>query len=289
LTDTSKAPYVHLFRDGTIKYRGYINFAGYQLLQKEYADAASKGIQTTLRIKSKGGDPYAGMMMGRFIKEKKMRLKVRDYCLSACANYLFPAATNKLIEKDAIVGFHQSQSGMRIDGERIPVDEVIAVLDKTGLEILIKDKHVNKDKTTDKKTDSTKITQSAIAMKRSQYYPEYLARCGKKKSDIGNSPTESEVLQLIKNKLTSCFNYLDEQQIVFYKELDVDFRLPDIGIAKLKQAQIKSDRAIKFFYYDPASLKALRIKNVNYEKDWDPKDNHFYKKMIEVSMNDWQQ
>ncbi|MEI6897715.1 MAG: hypothetical protein V5786_09575 [Psychromonas sp.] len=279
-------PNVKILKNGIIKYNGYINFAGYKLLLKAYAQ--SSVAPTLLIIKSRGGDPYAGMMMGRFIRDKKMRLRVRGYCLSACANYLFPAATVKYIENNAIVGFHQSLSGIVIEGKTIPIDEVLPLWDKIFSDMwdkIIVENHRKKDK----KIALDKITQTPIARQRSQYYPEYISRCGKRKPNLDHHRTKNEILQFMAKKLMSCFNYMDEQESVFYNELKVDFRLSKMGIARLKKAQIESDNNVKFFYYDPASLKALGVQEVKYAKGWSPRENKYYKKMIKINLSDWQQ
>lgn len=61
---------------------------------------------TTLNITSTGGDIQVGMELGEWLVEKKMHVKVEDYCMSSCANYIFPAGVNKYIGNKALVAYH---------------------------------------------------------------------------------------------------------------------------------------------------------------------------------------
>lgn len=60
----------------------------------------------TLSITSLGGDIEVGMELGEWLVERKMHIKVEDYCMSSCANYIFPAGVNKYIGNKALVAFH---------------------------------------------------------------------------------------------------------------------------------------------------------------------------------------
>lgn len=60
----------------------------------------------TLIVSSGGGDPLGGIEFGKFIRDNQLEVVVRDACLSSCANYIFPAAKKKIVEKDAVVGWH---------------------------------------------------------------------------------------------------------------------------------------------------------------------------------------
>lgn len=59
-----------------------------------------------LVITSQGGDINAGIALGRFLIARQVEVMVRDYCLSACAHFVFAPASRKLVEKHALVGFH---------------------------------------------------------------------------------------------------------------------------------------------------------------------------------------
>ncbi len=62
----------------------------------------------TISINSGGGDVEAAIKIARIIHNKEINIEVRRLCLSSCANYLFPAAKNKIINYGSIIGFHGS-------------------------------------------------------------------------------------------------------------------------------------------------------------------------------------
>lgn len=60
----------------------------------------------TLSITSLGGDIEVGMELGEWLVEKKLHVKIDDYCMSSCANYIFPAGVKKYIGNKALIAFH---------------------------------------------------------------------------------------------------------------------------------------------------------------------------------------
>jgi len=62
----------------------------------------------TLRINSIGGVTRAGMDIGALIKAKGLTLIVDGDCMSACANFMFPAAPKKIVLPGAVVASHGS-------------------------------------------------------------------------------------------------------------------------------------------------------------------------------------
>jgi hypothetical protein len=67
--------------------------------------AADPAIRTVL-IDSYGGDIDSAMDMAALMRERKLRLVVDGRCLSACANYLFPAAASKTVLPGSVVAIH---------------------------------------------------------------------------------------------------------------------------------------------------------------------------------------
>ena len=59
-----------------------------------------------LSIRSTGGEVNAGMALGRWVHAHHLNVKVLEYCLSACANYVFPAGAHKTVSNFAMIGFH---------------------------------------------------------------------------------------------------------------------------------------------------------------------------------------
>ncbi|CDG85484.1 hypothetical protein [Janthinobacterium agaricidamnosum] len=61
---------------------------------------------TLLLVKSGGGDTEAGMLIGRFVRNKNLDIEIDKICASSCANYIFPAARKKTIPNGSILALH---------------------------------------------------------------------------------------------------------------------------------------------------------------------------------------
>jgi hypothetical protein len=59
-----------------------------------------------LSIKSKGGEVKPAISLARQIFKKRINVRVDDYCISSCANYIFTAGNLKLLRQDAVLGLH---------------------------------------------------------------------------------------------------------------------------------------------------------------------------------------
>ncbi|MCO4322013.1 hypothetical protein [Aliidiomarina quisquiliarum] len=57
------------------------------------------------RVRSAGGDPMAAMNWGYHLFKHEFSLEVEGYCLDSCANYFFPAAYERILQKNAIVAW----------------------------------------------------------------------------------------------------------------------------------------------------------------------------------------
>lgn len=64
---------------------------------------------STLEINSFGGDAVAAMRIARLLETSGLSLRVAGFCMSACANYLLPAAREVRLV-NATIGFHGSPS-----------------------------------------------------------------------------------------------------------------------------------------------------------------------------------
>lgn len=99
-----------------VRYAGELTREGFAALK---SIAEGKPVRT-LTITSAGGEINAGMDFGEWAFERRLDLEVDDICLSSCANYVFPAARNKLIRPGAVVAWHGSarQRGLMDSLER---------------------------------------------------------------------------------------------------------------------------------------------------------------------------
>ena len=71
---------------------------------EKYQSSAHK--PKLLVIKSAGGDILAGIKLGRWVYQNQLDVKVNKYCLSSCANYVFPAGKNKILTQYALLAWH---------------------------------------------------------------------------------------------------------------------------------------------------------------------------------------
>lgn len=60
----------------------------------------------TLIITSKGGDALAGVELGKWVFRNGIDVTVIEYCVSSCANYVFPAGKIKTLDSSAAVVWH---------------------------------------------------------------------------------------------------------------------------------------------------------------------------------------
>lgn len=90
----------------TLIYHGDLTADGLRRLQASYA--AGGAAVRWLDIDSGGGEVNVAMDFGEWILNAGLAIRVRNRCLSACANYVFPAATVKVIEPGAVVAWHGS-------------------------------------------------------------------------------------------------------------------------------------------------------------------------------------
>ncbi len=65
---------------------------------------------TVLSMNSAGGDVEAALEIGKLIRDHGMEVEVQTWCMSSCANYVFPSGTRKVISEGAVVAWHGSPS-----------------------------------------------------------------------------------------------------------------------------------------------------------------------------------
>jgi len=62
--------------------------------------------ETVITINSTGGTGRLSMRAANIIENSKITVIVDQYCLSACAEYLLPAAQEVIFKNDPLIGFH---------------------------------------------------------------------------------------------------------------------------------------------------------------------------------------
>lgn len=72
-----------------------------------------------LSIRSTGGDVEAGLELGLRVYRSGLGVKVVEYCLSSCANYVFTAGKEKIVSNFAMIGFHGGASSTRFNMQAV--------------------------------------------------------------------------------------------------------------------------------------------------------------------------
>lgn len=97
--------------EGELNYIGSLDKESNQGLFALYDSLNTK--PTTLAIRSRGGDVVLGMELGEWVHAHRLNVKVMEFCLSSCANYVFSAGARKIVSSHAMVGFHGGLSSSR--------------------------------------------------------------------------------------------------------------------------------------------------------------------------------
>lgn len=100
-----------------MKYYGTLSYELNEKLFKLYEEAKIK--PSALYIESDGGDVELGMDLGDWVYEKNLDIIVDSYCLSSCANYVFPSANHKTLGNQALIGYHGGANSTSFDTSAI--------------------------------------------------------------------------------------------------------------------------------------------------------------------------
>lgn len=98
-------------------YQGYLSHDGIEELKYKIIKAETK--IEWLNITSGGGDVTLGMDLGRFIFNNKLNIRVEEYCMSSCANYVFTSANIKEIGELGLIGFHGGALNLSLSEKEI--------------------------------------------------------------------------------------------------------------------------------------------------------------------------
>ncbi len=90
--------------DGELAYVGALDMKANQRLFKLYGSLKEK--PRVLSIRSVGGSVLTGISLGSWVRANNLDVKVLEYCLSSCANYVFPAGGRKIVSNFALIGYH---------------------------------------------------------------------------------------------------------------------------------------------------------------------------------------
>lgn len=110
----------------TVTYRGELDAAANERLFRQ----AKGRVPGRLVIRSGGGAVEAAITLARWVHDHGIHVVVDGYCLSACANYVFPAGRRKVIRPGAVVAWHGSYRHLVETGQWR--DDARARMDKYG-------------------------------------------------------------------------------------------------------------------------------------------------------------
>ncbi len=85
-------------------------------LNQRFFNAVNGKAVKRLVITSGGGEVTAGIALGLWLFEHRINVEVAEYCLSSCANYVFPAGQQKSIGAGAIVAWHGNYHHLKQTG-----------------------------------------------------------------------------------------------------------------------------------------------------------------------------
>lgn len=97
---------------GVVYYRGFISAEQNQRL----LEIVEGRVVKRLVITSSGGEVEAGITLGFWVFNHRLNVEVREYCLSSCANYVFPAGYHKSIDAGAVVAWHGNYNHLKQTG-----------------------------------------------------------------------------------------------------------------------------------------------------------------------------
>ncbi|MCA1855318.1 hypothetical protein LE190_05185 [Massilia oculi] len=109
-------PPAQVFIDrGELHYVGPLSAEANRRAFALYEDGQDK--PRILSIRSSGGPTGPGMELGRWVRARGLDVKVMEYCMSSCANYVFTAAPRRVVSNFAVVAYHGglSSTGFALD------------------------------------------------------------------------------------------------------------------------------------------------------------------------------
>lgn len=114
---------------GSAHYTGPISAVQNQRL---FAAVRGKAVNR-LVITSTGGEVEAGIALGLWVFRQRLDVEVSEYCLSSCANYVFPAGHHKSIGAGAIVAWHGNYNHLKQTG--LWQDDIAGRMERHGEDV----------------------------------------------------------------------------------------------------------------------------------------------------------
>lgn len=91
-------------------------------MARQFLSALNSGETAAVMIRSGGGDDQSAMTIGWAIHTHKLPLIVQGACMSACAHFIFVAASRRVVQPNSLVVFHNDHASIAAiaDNNRSP-------------------------------------------------------------------------------------------------------------------------------------------------------------------------
>ena len=232
---------------------------------------------TVIAVNSPGGDMASALEIATLIKNRQLNLVVDGRCLSACANYLFPAAANKIVLPGSVIGIHE-KTYLHLE------KDVFRTMPVEDAEIMLK---ASSDKPALEKLKQLQLKEKVFYEQlgiKADLYHSYASYLGNRKNNFGTEkinfassypdcpPIQMWALnkkQLISMGVTGIGDFWYPSSVEEKKKLLVDFKFPPGSIYfgeahDLEQVckGVSSNWVFRRFY----DVKASILSKLNYSK-----------------------
>lgn len=112
-------------------------------LNQRFFEAIQGKAVKRLIITSDGGEVEAGIALGLWVSDNNLNIEVPEYCLSSCANYVFPAGHHKVIGEGAVVAWHGNYNHLKQTG--LWTDEIAVRMERYGEDAATARAHVREE------------------------------------------------------------------------------------------------------------------------------------------------
>lgn len=82
--------------------RGALDVEVFRTLEALFSEAPA----TRIIVTSEGGSAWSAANIALFVQKHSLSVRLEGYCLSSCAEYIFPSTRDLVVARDAVIGFH---------------------------------------------------------------------------------------------------------------------------------------------------------------------------------------
>jgi len=216
---------------------------------------------------SQGGDNFSALALGILIHRHKWDVEIVDYCLSACASFIFPAGKTIYLDRQSMLLFHGGPHQENLLEQAKTADQRSS-MDRARSEFVTLGQE-------DKVEARTEFVTHAQADKENAFVPAF------------KTPAFLEVRKFLSIRDDSTavdqIGALRKAADQFYEELGINPVLPIYGQLGAYESIYKSYKH-EGFIYRLDSLRRFGIGHIELkEGEWHPERNPLYPKVYEVT------